>query len=73
MKDVRIADRTVDQLVRRLNTLTMVLKSCRGRSCVEPWRELHPSGDVEGLLDSLNERFDDFIRNSPGFRSRTAS
>ncbi|KAI6784677.1 uncharacterized protein J7T54_006723 [Emericellopsis cladophorae] len=64
-KDLRVAGRPVDQLARRLDALTMVLKSCRGRSCVEPWRDLHPSGDVHGLLDSLDERFDDFYQTQP--------
>lgn len=55
----------MDQLVRRLDALTMVLKSCRGRSCVEPWRDLHPSGDVKSLPDSLEERFDEFYQTQP--------
>lgn len=43
----------------------MVLKSCKGRTCVEPWRELHPSGDVNSLLESLKPEFDVFYQDQP--------
>lgn len=38
----------------------MVLKSCKGQACVEPWLQLHPAGDVSSLRDSLRPEFDDF-------------
>lgn len=41
----------------------MVLKSCKGRACVEPWRELHPEGDVTSLSDSLKPQFNGFYQS----------
>jgi hypothetical protein len=50
----------VAKVAARLDALLLVLKSCKGESCVRPWRSLHPTGDVESLQDALNPRFDDF-------------
>ncbi|KAH6693763.1 alkaline-phosphatase-like protein [Plectosphaerella plurivora] len=52
--------RPLSQVVARLDALTLVLKSCKGRVCVEPWRQLHPRGDVSSLKDSLSIAFDAF-------------
>lgn len=60
-----LAGRTFDQIVPRLDALMMVLKSCKGRACIEPWRELHPSGDVATLIGSLRPDYDDFYREQP--------
>lgn len=40
-----------------------MLKSCKGRVCIDPWRELHPAGDVSSLKDSLNADFDGFYES----------
>ena len=37
-----------------------MLKSCKGRTCIEPWRALHPEGNVERLHHALSPRFDQF-------------
>lgn len=47
-------------VVDRLDALMMVLKSCKGRTCVEPWKSLHPDGDVGSLDDALESSFDSF-------------
>jgi hypothetical protein len=57
--------RPVEQIVARLDALTMVLKSCKGRACVEPWKQLHPAGDVTTLSDSLQTAFDAFYNGQP--------
>ncbi|GLA28566.1 Arylsulphatase [Aspergillus phoenicis ATCC 13157] len=44
----------------RLDALLMVLKSCKGDTCIQPWRTLHPYGDVHSLLDALDNTFDGF-------------
>lgn len=44
----------------RLDALLMVLKSCKGDTCIQPWRTLHPYGDVHSLLDALDDTFDAF-------------
>ncbi|KAF9885037.1 hypothetical protein FE257_000768 [Aspergillus nanangensis] len=60
-----LANRQFPQVRSRLDALMMVLKSCKGRSCVEPWRELHPQGDVSNLIDSLRPEFDIFYEQQP--------
>ncbi|UPL03531.1 hypothetical protein LCI18_014465 [Fusarium solani-melongenae] len=60
-----LGGRLFDQIIPRLDALMMVLKSCKGRTCVEPWRELHPSGDVSSLIESLKAEFDAFYQEQP--------
>jgi hypothetical protein len=48
------------QVRARLDSLLFVLKSCRGTTCVQPWRALHPEGNVSNLQDALSPRFDAF-------------
>lgn len=47
-------------MIARLDALLLVLKSCKGSSCVAPWRVLHPHGDVLSLEDALATRYDEF-------------
>ncbi|KAB8218769.1 alkaline-phosphatase-like protein [Aspergillus novoparasiticus] len=60
-----IANRQLGQIIPRLDALMMVLKSCNGDSCREPWRQLHPKGYVNNLADALDSGFDEFYANQP--------
>ena len=51
---------SLSKLTARLDSLLFVLKSCKGTVCVEPWKALHPAGNVITLADALSSRFDDF-------------
>ncbi|KAF5018970.1 hypothetical protein F66182_9033 [Fusarium sp. NRRL 66182] len=51
---------TTQQVVNRLDALMLVLKSCKGETCVEPWKILHPDGDVTSLKGALRKEFDEF-------------
>lgn len=51
---------TVQQVVNRLDALMLVLKSCKGETCIEPWKVLHPEGGVTSLKDALRGKFDVF-------------
>ncbi|KAI0408252.1 alkaline-phosphatase-like protein [Xylaria palmicola] len=55
-----IAGLPVSKVVSRLDALLLVLKSCRGPSCREPWKQLHPGGDVNTLADALDSSLDAF-------------
>ncbi|KAI1113323.1 arylsulfatase-like protein [Nemania sp. NC0429] len=48
------------KIIQRLDALLFILKSCRAQTCINPWRALHPSGNVESLKDALSPRFDTF-------------
>lgn len=61
----RLADRPFDQVVNRLDALTLVVKSCKSSECIEPWKVLHPQGDVLTLKDALNEKYDEFYQGQP--------
>ncbi len=53
----------IEQLTARLDSLLFVLKSCKGSVCTQPWRTLHPHGNVQNLRHALSVRFDDFYLN----------
>lgn len=52
--------RSVDALVDRLDALMMVQKSCKEQACYDPWRSLHPGGEVRSLADALSPEYDEF-------------
>jgi hypothetical protein len=51
---------TLAKVVSRLDSLLLVTKSCKGETCTQPWRALHPGGNVASLRDALAPRFDAF-------------
>jgi N-acetylglucosamine-6-sulfatase len=53
----------LSQVVNRLDALLMVLKSCRGVTCINPWGVLHPAGDIQNLFDALSSRYDVFYQS----------
>ncbi|KAH0439685.1 sulfatase [Colletotrichum camelliae] len=50
----------LQKLIPRLDSLLFVLKSCKGSTCSQPWRALHPQGNVASLREALSPRFDEF-------------
>lgn len=50
----------LSKVIARLDALLLVLKSCKGSSCVNPWHVLHPEGNVTSLKDALDPAFDYF-------------
>ncbi|KAI0514418.1 alkaline-phosphatase-like protein [Xylaria bambusicola] len=61
-----IAGRSVSSVVSRLDALLFVLKSCKGDTCREPWKQLHPAGNVETLADALRTGYDEFYAEQTG-------
>jgi arylsulfatase A-like enzyme len=55
-----ILDLPVSKVASRLDSLLFVLKSCKGDQCVNPWKALHPDGEVSTLKDALKSQFDTF-------------
>lgn len=43
----------------------MVLKSCKGNTCIKPWDVLHPDKSVQSLSDAMNEKYDRFYEEQP--------
>ncbi|RDW68702.1 sulfatase family protein [Aspergillus mulundensis] len=48
------------QVISRLDSILLVLKSCKGATCIKPWDVLHPGGSVQNLKDALNPLYDAF-------------
>ncbi|KAK4136298.1 hypothetical protein BT67DRAFT_454975 [Trichocladium antarcticum] len=49
-----------DKVIARLDSLLLVLKSCRGQTCIRPW---HPAGNVQNLHGALGSKSDVFYEN----------
>ncbi|GES60151.1 arylsulfatase [Aspergillus terreus] len=49
----------------RLDALVLVLQSCQGNTCIEPWKVLHPDGSVNSLKDALARKYDRFYQEQP--------
>lgn len=57
--------KSTQHLQARLDALAMVLKDCEGRTCQEPWKALHPAGEVATLVHALHNDFDEFYAAQP--------
>ena len=60
-----LAGRHFKHVVSRLDSLLMVLKSCKAKECHEPWETLHPGGKIRNLEDALHSSFDVFYQKQP--------
>lgn len=43
----------------------MVLKSCQGVTCIQPWNVLQPQDSVSTLSDALHKKYDEFYDAQP--------
>jgi N-acetylglucosamine-6-sulfatase len=64
-KSSLLLNRSISNVVDRLDALMMVLKSCKGKTCVDPWKEIHPAGNIQSLADAMHENFDAFYDRQP--------
>lgn len=55
-----LAGHPAEKVIARLDSLLFVQKSCKGKTCREPWKALHPFGEVLTLQDALSSHFDHF-------------
>lgn len=60
-----IAGRSFKHLHDRIDSLLMVLKSCKGKTCQIPWGVPHPDETVGCLKDALRSKFDTFYKAQP--------
>ena len=61
----RILGRSLSQAIARLDALLLVLKSCKGITCIEPWTVLQPEVSVRSLREALDDQFDEFYSKQP--------
>ncbi len=60
-----IAGKPLAAVLPRLDTLIMILKTCKGRTCHSPWESLHPDGNVRSLEEALHPKYDSFYETQP--------
>lgn len=51
------------KITNRLDSLLLVLKSCKGDTCIHPWKTLHSDGAVSSFRDALHETYDAFYQS----------
>jgi hypothetical protein len=56
---------TLYNLATRLDGLLLVVKSCAGASCREPWGALDPTGAITSLSDALKTQYDGYFESLP--------
>ncbi|KAJ5591384.1 hypothetical protein N7450_005356 [Penicillium hetheringtonii] len=61
----RILGRGLTQVIKRLDALLLVLKSCQGATCIKPWDVLQPADPVVSLREALDEEYDIFYGEQP--------
>ncbi|KAJ5902580.1 hypothetical protein N7495_003108 [Penicillium taxi] len=61
----KILGRSLSQAISRLDALLLVLKSCQGVTCIEPWDVLQPESSVRSLRDALDKKHDIYYANQP--------
>ncbi|OAA80225.1 Arylsulfatase [Akanthomyces lecanii RCEF 1005] len=52
----------INRLESRLDALLLVLKSCKAKTCIQPWTALHPGGKVNSLPDAMDPKYDEFYQ-----------
>lgn len=63
--EVSIQGFELPKIISRLDALLLVLKSCKGDTCIHPWKTLHSDGDVSSLRDALHQTYDVFYQSQP--------
>ena len=63
--DYQTAGRPFKHISPRPDALLIVLKSCKAGECQDPWKVLHPEGDIHTLADALVEKYDVFYETQP--------
>ncbi|KAI3601354.1 arylsulfatase [Moniliophthora roreri] len=58
------------RLASRLDALLVVLKTCVGDTCRNPWGAIFPAGEANGLIESLDARYDTYFDSLPKFGYR---
>lgn len=54
----QLAGYPIKKLLPRLDALLLVLKSCTGNACAQPWHELHQGGQVKNVKDAMDTTWD---------------
>lgn len=58
----------VSRLHARLNALLLVLKTCVGDSCRQPWSALFTNGSVRNLQEAMHSKYDEYFRSLPSVK-----
>ena len=64
-ESVKILRHLTLRIISRLDTLLIMLKSCRGSQCIKSWDLLHPDSLVTSLTDTIDPIHDGFYESQP--------
>lgn len=56
---------SIATLQSRLDALILVLKTCKGAVCRDPWNELLPGSNVKSLTQAMNSQYDSYFEQLP--------
>ncbi|KAK7034486.1 hypothetical protein VNI00_012333 [Paramarasmius palmivorus] len=59
-----------NRVISRLNALMIVLKTCVGDVCRNPWDAIFTLGEAANLEEALDEKYDSYFDSLPRFRYR---
>ncbi|GIL64654.1 hypothetical protein Vafri_18580, partial [Volvox africanus] len=65
-----IYNKTRAAVKNRLEALLAVLVVCKGESCTNPWKVLHPDGSVKSWRQSLDKQYDKYYASLKPFYYR---
>eukprot|EP00798_Chlamydomonas_sp_ICE-L_P007729 gene7727-901_t len=65
---VNLAAQAPQKLLDRFNALLSVLATCRGGTCAEPYKLMHPAGTVSGLEDAMSAEHDELYAGLRRFK-----
>ena len=63
--DRQLLGTSMKNVQHRLDALAMVLKTCTGQTCREPWSALHPQGTVSTIAEAVHPQYDEFYATQP--------
>jgi hypothetical protein len=55
----------ITTLQSRLDALILVLKTCKGKVCSDPWEKLLPGSDVSTLAQAMKSTYDEYFAKLP--------
>lgn len=58
-------DAETQRLLHRLDALTLVLKTCKGESCVHPYGAMFPDGKISTLNQAMHKKYDEYFKQLP--------
>lgn len=73
LAEAEVRSKSLINLQHRLDALLLVLKTCVGDVCRNPWKTVFPDGSVSSLKAALEKRFDGYFADLPKVKYSVSS